>query len=138
MPIAVAINSIEASGDNITITGFLTLSGTYPTGGDTVNLTTATADPSFVGLIPAAPSSVVLNFDVWSGNASGINGANSTNYAVLLTKTGTPAVVSPATGVKIQVAALSATPSTQHANSSYESQYTGDTVQFMAILTKML
>jgi hypothetical protein len=138
MPVAVNINSVEASGGNITLTGFLVLSGTYPTGGDTVNLAAPSVDPSFVGQVPYSPSSVVLNFDVWSGGGANINGANSVAYGAVLTKTGTPAVVNPATGVKLKVAALNASPSTEHANSSYESQYTGDTVQFMAVLTKMI
>jgi hypothetical protein len=143
MSAQVQINNIEASGQAIYVSGFIVLSGTYPTGGDPLNFSgsgtlPAIADPSFVGLLPGVESSGLLNLDVWSMAASGFAGANSTAYQTLCTKAGSPAIISPATGVKLQVAALSATPTTQHAAASYESQYTSDIIAFMAVFTKNL
>jgi hypothetical protein len=34
MPAAIQINNVEGSGQNIKLTGFIVLSGNYPTGGD--------------------------------------------------------------------------------------------------------
>ena len=143
MAAQIQINNVEASGQAIYVCGFIVLSGNYPTGGDPLNFTgratlPAIADPSFVGLLAAVESSGLLNVDVWSVAASGLNGANSTGYTTATTKAGSPAIISPATGVKLQVAALSATPTTQHAAAGYESQYTGDTIAFMAVFTKLL
>lgn len=143
MPAQVQINNVDASAQSIYVTGFIVLSGTYPTGGDPLNFTgggtlPATQDPSFVGLLAALESTSILNVDVWSMNGSTINGASSTNYSPVVTKSGTPATINPATGVKLKTAALSATPSTEHSNIGYESQYTGDILAFMCVATKLL
>ena len=138
MPAQVQINNVEASGQAIYVSGFIVLSGNYPTGGDPLNFATAVQDPSFIGLLAGIESAAVLNVDVWSMGGSGLNGANSTNYQIVATKTGSPAMINPATGVKLKVAALSATPSTEHSAGAYESQYTSDTIAFMAVFTKNL
>jgi hypothetical protein len=138
MAAQVQINNVEASGQAIYVSGFIVLTGNYPTGGDPLNFTTATADPTFVGLLPAIESSGVLNVDVWSMGGSTINGSNSTNYDTICTKAGSPPIISPSTGVKLLVAALAASPSTQHSAAAYESQYLNDITAFMAVFTKNL
>lgn len=143
MPAQIQINNVEASGQAIYVSGFIVLTGNYPTGGDPLNFTAGgtlpvIADPSFVGLLPAIESSNLLNIDVWSINASALAGSNSTNYQCVATKSGSPATINPQTGVKLQVAALSATPSTQHSAGAYESQYLNDIICFMAVFTKNL
>ncbi len=138
MPVAIQINNVEASGQAIYVSGFLVLSGNYPTGGDPLDFTSAVADPSFVGLLPAVESSGLLNLDVWSMNGSGINTTNSTNYQIVATKSGSPAIIAPKNGAKLKVAALASSPSTEHSASGYEPQYTGDLVAFMAVFTKNL
>lgn len=140
MSAQVQINNINAIGGAITISGFIVLSGTYPTGGDPLNFSgngtlPVTADPSFVGMVAAVESSALLNLDVWSMGGSSI-AASATGYNVVCTKTGTPSLINPQTGVKLKVAALGA--STEHAASSYEAGYTGDIVAFQATFTKML
>lgn len=138
MAAQVQINSILPFGNVILAAGFIVLSGNYSSGGDLLNFAAALQDPSFIGLVPAIESTSLLNLDVWSMNGSGINGSNSTNYNVRTQSTGSPAMINPASGVKLKVAALSATPSTEHAAAAYEAQYTGDVIAFMAVFTKML
>ncbi len=53
MPLAVTITKIEMSGQHVYAQGYITFSGNYPTGGDTLDFTQATADANFEGLIPA-------------------------------------------------------------------------------------
>lgn len=144
MPAQVNITNVDAYGQSIYITFNVVLSGAYTVGGDTLNFTGSGTlpvgvDPQFVGLLPAVESSSCLNADVWSQGGGSIGAANQTLYNIVLTKTGTPSIISPATGIKIKVAAL-ATPSTpaEHAGSSYESQYTGDFITGMAVFTKLL
>jgi hypothetical protein len=134
MAAQVQINNVDATGACIAVTGFIILSGNYVVGGDPLNFATAIADPSFIGMLAGIESSALLNLDVWSMGGSQI-GANYTDYDVACTKAGSPAIISPATGAKLKVAAL-ATPATEHAAAAYESQYTGDIIAFMAIFTK--
>lgn len=143
MSAQVNINSVDATGSVIVVSGFIVLSGSYVSGGDPLNFTSfgtlpVAADPTYVGLLPAVESTGCLNIDVWSMNGSSINGSNSTNYDTVVTKTGTPSQINPQTGIKLKVGALSATPSTEHSAASYESQYTGDVIAFMAVFQKML
>lgn len=140
MAAQVQINNIQAIGGAIVATGFIVLSGTYPTGGDALNFTgngtlPVTADPSFIGMVASIISSAVLNLDVWSMGGSSI-AASATGYSAVCTKTGTPSLINPQTGVKLKVAALGA--STEHAASTYEAGYTGDIVAFQATFVKML
>lgn len=140
MPAQVLITSIDNLGANLKVTGFITLSGNYPTGGDPLNFTAsgvlpAGVDPSFVGMVPAIESSNLLQVDVGSMGGAQI-GANALGYDPACTRAGTPATISPATGTKLKCAALGA--STEHAAGAYESQYTGDLVAFSAVFTKNL
>jgi hypothetical protein len=136
MAALIQINSVDGSGGCIYVTGFIVLSGSYTTNGDPLNFALATADPTYVGPLPAVESSGLLNMDVWSMAGSQI-GANYTDYDVNCTKAGTPPIISPSTGAKLKCAAL-ATPGTEHSAGAYESQYTGDTIAFMAVFTKNL
>ena len=138
MAATVQISAVQPAGDAFEVAGFIVLSGTYPTGGDPLNFAAAVADPSFIGLLPAFIGSAVLQADVWSMNGATINGGNSVNYDVVVTKTGTPAMINPATGVKLKVAALGSSPTTEHSAAAYESQYTGDIIAFQAVFTRLL
>lgn len=138
MAAQVNISNVQSVSQGYLVSGFIVLSGNYPTGGDLLNFAAAAQDPTFIGMLPGIESSACLNCDAWSASGSGINGSNSTNYGIRMNFTGSPAMVNPATGVKLKVAALSATPSTEHAAAAYESQYTSDIIQFQALFTKML
>lgn len=143
MAAQVQITNVDASTQSIYVTFNVVLSGSCPSGGDPLNFTgggtlPAIADPQFVGLLPAVESSSLLQIDVWSQGGASINGANSVNYSPVVTKSGTPSTINPATGVKLKVAALGASPTTEHSATSYESQYTGDSITGMAVFTKLL
>lgn len=138
MAAQVQINNVDASGSSIKVSGFIVLSGNYPSGGDVLNFAAATADLSFEGILPAIISSSLLTLLVDSMGGSAIAGSSSTNYSPACTKTGTPATINPATGVKLKCAALGASPTTEHSAGAYESQYTGDIVAFRAVFTKNL
>lgn len=140
MSAQVQINNVQASGQNIQVTGFIVLSGTYPPGGDPLNFTgsgtlPATADPSFVGLIAAVESGALLNLDIWSMSGTSI-AASIAGYSPACTKTGTPSLINPQTGAKLKVSALGAT--TEHAAATYEATYTGDIIAFQATFTKLI
>ena len=67
MALAATITYIAAIGSQLRVGYKLTPSGTYVTGGDTVNFSTATADPSFVGTIPQIMAlGAPLSLDIWS------------------------------------------------------------------------
>jgi len=129
------INNIDAQGQSIYVTGFIVLSGNYPTGGDPLNFATAIADPSFIGLLPAVESLAGLQCDAWSMNGAQINAGNSVGYDIMATKTNN--FINPATGFKLKCAALGSSPTTEHSAGAYESQYTGDTIAFMAVFAKL-
>jgi hypothetical protein len=60
------ITYVDSTGP-VTRVGFnIAASGSYVSGGDTVNLSTAGADPNFIGMVPAIESlSAPIDFDVW-------------------------------------------------------------------------
>jgi hypothetical protein len=67
MAIAMAIQYISAQGSQLRVGFTLTPSGNYPTGGDTVDFTTATQDPEFVGPVAAVEAfGPPLSLDIWS------------------------------------------------------------------------
>jgi hypothetical protein len=80
MALAVTITKAGKFGAEYRIGFKLTPSGTYITGGDTVNFATATVDPSFVGVHPQVIAlGAPLQFDAWT------NGGNiTTEYAPVL------------------------------------------------------
>ena len=57
MALQVSIQSVDPFDNYVQVTGKLIPSGSYVTGGDTVNFTTAVEDPLFTGMTPAIPSS---------------------------------------------------------------------------------
>jgi hypothetical protein len=64
--LAVTITYVDATGPVIRVGFNLAPSGSYVTGGDTVNLSTATQDPSYVGMVPAIESlGAPIDFDIW-------------------------------------------------------------------------
>ncbi|HEX3156798.1 MAG TPA: hypothetical protein VHV32_19370 [Candidatus Angelobacter sp.] len=136
MAAQVQITNVDASTQSIYVTFNVVLSGSYPTGGDLLNFATATADPQFVGLLAAVESSSLINIDVWSMGGGTIGASNLVSYDPVVTKSGTPATINPASGIKLKVSALSAT--TEHAAGAYESQYTGDIITGMAVFTKLI
>ena len=75
MAIAMTITKVAKIGNEYRIGFKLAFSGTYVTGGDTVDFTKATADPAFVGMIPQIMAlGAPLSWDVWS------NGGNITTF----------------------------------------------------------
>lgn len=135
MSAQVQINNVNPGQGAITVTGFIALTGNYPTGGEVLNFATAIQDPSFIGLLAAIESSALLNIDVWSMGGTSV-AASATEYNPVCTRTGTPAMINPASGVKLKVAALGG--STEHAASAYEASILGDLIAFQATFTKLL
>lgn len=90
MALAVTITYIAKSGSQLRVGFKLTPSGTYVTGGDTVNLMTATQDPNFVGEAASLPIGPIapLAFDIW--DKSGNVGVTATTVVVPVAGT-TPA-----------------------------------------------
>lgn len=71
MALTPTITYIDATGPVIRVGFNVAAAGNYVAGGDTLNLSTAAADPAFVGMVPAIESlGAPLDFDVWdqSGN----------------------------------------------------------------------
>ena len=77
MALACNITYVGRLGSQVRVGFKLIPSGTYPTGGDTINFATAGVDPSFVGMCPDIPSfGPPINLDIWS------NGGNITTVYV--------------------------------------------------------
>lgn len=132
MAAVVTIQTVDALGAEIYVSFNVALSGTYPTGGEVLNFATAAADASYIGLMPQIMSSVLLQVDCWS------QGGNlAFQYTPIVTKSGTPSTINPATGVKLKISA-SATFGTEHSAGAYEAGLTGDIITGFAIFTKML
>jgi|SRR5579859_194229 len=86
MSLAVAISYVKSDGQLIRVGFNLTPSGNYVPGGDTVNLATASQDPSFIGSVAAVESlGAPISLDIWDaggGIQSGlfpVLGTNLTN-----------------------------------------------------------
>jgi hypothetical protein len=69
------ITYIDSTGP-VTRVGFnIVASGSYVAGGDTLNLSTAGADPAFVGMVPAIEAlGGPIDFDVWDAGGNIANG----------------------------------------------------------------
>jgi hypothetical protein len=112
MPIAISITDIDAAADNVYVFGTLTASGSYSTGGDTLDFTT-------VGSQIAASQAPV---QVWAGGSTGdtyswIKGAGLNNQKI-----------------KINTAS-----NTELASGAYPSRITGDAnIQFEAVFNKLI
>jgi hypothetical protein len=59
-------------------------------------------------------------------------------YVPSITKTGTPATVNPATGVKMKVNSAQGTYGTEHSASAYDADILADTITGWALFTKLL
>jgi hypothetical protein len=112
MPFAISITSVDAAADNVHIFGTLTASGSYTTGGDTLDFTT-------VGSQVLASSAPV---QVWIGGSTGdsyswIKGTALNNQ-------------------KIKINSASAS---ELAAGAYPARITGDaSVQIEAVFSKMI
>lgn len=91
MAMAVSITYITATGVVIRVGFNLAPSGTYPTGGDTVNLAAATQDPLFVGEVAQIEAlGAPINLDIWDqgGNIANpvvpVLGSLQTNCKVIV------------------------------------------------------
>lgn len=123
MALAVNVQSIDAKGDMVVVKGKLVASGSYTTGGDTVDFTALTFDALFTG-----PSQVIgtsgapVQFGVWSegGNVtraySGLIGSALNNNKV---KFG------------------GSTYASELAAGAYPADVTGDTIAFEASFKKL-
>jgi len=86
MAIAIAVQTVDSSGDSTWVTGTLTFSGSYTTGGDTLDWTTANEQISATGqvLAVAAPPRQVT-IDSQNGNAGSyvpVQGSALNNWKV--------------------------------------------------------
>ena len=112
MPLAITIVDVDAAADNVYVFGTLTASGSYSTGGDTLDFTTVAPQ------VPASQSPLQL----WIGGTTGdsyawIKGAALNNQKV-----------------KINTAS-----NTELASGAYPSRITGDTnIQFEAMFNKLI
>jgi hypothetical protein len=115
----------------------IALSGSYATGGDALNFSPTgtlpvTADATYIGLLPQIMGSSIVQVDVWS------QGGNILfQYVPIVTRTGTPSIITLQTGIKLKVSASSSF-GTEHAASSYEAGITGDSITGFLIATKHL
>ena len=112
MPFAISITSVDAAADNVYVFGSLTVSGSYTTGGDTLDFTTVGSQ------VPASQPPLQL----WAGGSTGdsyswIKGATLNSQ-------------------KIKINTASAT---ELAAGAYPARVTGDTsVQFEAVFSKLI
>ena len=112
MPFAINIIDVDAAADNIYIFGTLTASGSYSTGGDTLDFTTVASQ------VPASQAPV----QVWVGGSTGdalswIKGTALNNQKI-----------------KINTAS-----NTELASGAYPARITGDTsIQFEAVFNKLI
>ena len=114
MALAITVTDIDAGGDNIYVFGTLSASGSYSTGGDTLDFTTVASQ------IGASQAPV----QVWIGGTTG--------DAYAFVRAGSPTLANGK--IKINTAS-----NTELAASSYPSRITGDTsIQFEAVFNKLI
>ncbi|MBZ5662581.1 MAG: hypothetical protein LAO08_19430 [Acidobacteriia bacterium] len=112
MPLAITIVDIDAAANNVYVFGTLTASGSYSTGGDTLDFTTVASQ------IPASQAPV----QIWVGGSTGdayswIKGASLNNQKV-----------------KVNTAS-----NTELASGAYPARITGDaSIQFEAVFNKLI
>lgn len=123
--IVVSIQSVNAFDNIVNVSGVLILSGSYVSGGDTVNFTTAVQDANFTGLTPVIPSSQPpQDFDAWSENGNLVN-----QYCTVL---GTTQANS-----KLKISAAS-TFGTEFSAGAYSAAILADTIAFQANFKKFI
>lgn len=114
MALAITITSVDAAADNIYVFGILVASGSYTTGGDTLDFTTVASQ------IGASQAPV----QVWVGGTTGDNYAFVRNAAPTLANG----------AVKINTASA-----TELAAGAYPARITSDTgIQFEAVFSKLI
>lgn len=75
MALAIKISNVQAAGQQLRVAFNITPSGNYITGGDTLDFTTATQDPAFVGMLAAIESfGPAVSLDVWDASGNIANG----------------------------------------------------------------
>jgi hypothetical protein len=112
MAVAINVLSVDAAADNVYVFGTLTASGSYSTGGDTLDFT------SVGNRIPASAAPVQL----WIGGTTG------DNYAWVK-----------GTALNNQKVKVNSASNTELAAGAYPARFTGDTgIQFEAVFTKLL
>ena len=114
MALAISITDVDAGGQNLCVFGTLTASGSYSTGGDTLDFTTVASQ---IGASQAP-------LQVWIGG--------STGDACTFIRTASPTLANGK--VKINTAS-----NTELGSGAYPARITGDTnIQFEAIFNKLL
>ena len=114
MALAIAITDVDAGGHNLCVFGTLTASGSYSTGGDTLDFTTVAGQLS-ASLAP---------LQVWVGG--------STGDAYSFLRAASPTLANGK--VKINTAS-----NTELGAGAYPARFTGDAnIQFQAIFNKLL
>jgi hypothetical protein len=112
MPLAITVTTVDAGADNFYVFGTLTASGSYTTGGDTLDFTTVGAQ------IPASKAPA----QVWV--------AGSTGDAFAWIK---------GTALNNQKVKINTASNTELASGAYPARITGDTsVQFEAVFSKLI
>ena len=112
MPLAITINDVDAAADNLYVFGTLTASGSYSTGGDTLDFTTVASQIA----ASAAP------LKVWVGGSTG------DTYAWI-----------PGSALNNQKVKINTASNTELASGAYPSRVTGDTsIQFEAVFNKLI
>lgn len=137
MAAQVQITNISSAGQSIYVTFNIVLTGSYPTGGDPLNFTPSgtlpvIADPTFIGIAPVIESSSLLTIDINSVNGNLVN-----QFTPIVTKSGTPTTINPATGVKLKISAASIF-GTEFSAGAYSATLLADLVTGMAVFTKMI
>lgn len=97
MALTPTITYVDATGPVIRVGFNLAASGTYPTGGDTVNLSTAAVDPAYVGMVPSIEAlGAPIDMDIWdagggftTGVAASIGTTNANNKMLAFSAFGT-------------------------------------------------
>ena len=112
MPLAMTIVDVDAAADNIYVFGTLTASGSYSTGGDTLDFTTVA--PQIAASQPP--------LQVWAGGSTGDSYSWIAGNALNNQK------------IKINTAS-----NTELASGAYPSRITGDTnIRFEAVFNKLI
>lgn len=121
MALAVTITSIEPVGPDVRLLFKITASGSYTTGGDTLDFTGATQDALFVGPVAAVPSSLPPKYlHIGSGGGQ-------------ITYFYTPKIGTTQANCKVLVTTAS---NTQISATTYPAGVTGDTINGEAVFTK--
>jgi hypothetical protein len=115
MALAVTITYVADMGTQTRVGFKLAPSGTYVTGGDTINFATASQDPGFVGNVAQVVAlGPPISLDAWS------NGGNITTFYVPVVGT------SPAAGNKLKVGTALGSEAT--GGSAYPASVLADTI----------